>query len=115
MGGLPDNFLLRGSFWNSGYPNESRESPISERGISRSVFGESIEGHAFDVLKNDLLTSMAINDKLSETLNIFIRLSIAKTICLGGVSLLRKKSVGNSGAGKYYKGRSRLVVLRQKV
>ena len=68
LGGLPGKFPLGGSFRNFGYLGGSRESPISEFGIPRSVFAESIGGLSFGLLKNDLLTDMAINDKLSEKL-----------------------------------------------
>ena len=75
MGSLPGDVLSGGSFfWNFGYIDESRESPISEFGISRNDFGESIEGFSFCVLENDLLTSMGANRILSETLKRFYTL-----------------------------------------
>ena len=59
---------LRGAFWNFGYLGESRESPILEFGIPRTVFGDSLENTNYNVLKMDLLTSMPINEKLPDAL-----------------------------------------------
>ena len=73
-GKLPSNFLLRGSFSNFGYLNESRESPIVELEISRSDFEESIEGLSFCVLEDDLITSMSNNCLLTERLTKFYSL-----------------------------------------
>ena len=62
------------------------------------------------------LTSMAINDKLSEALKTSLYDFLPRRpFVLGGVSLFRKTSVANSGAVKNYQGRSRLAVLRQNV
>ena len=74
--------------------------------------GEFIEGRSFGVLKNDLLTSMAINGKLSETLkHLYTIFYHEDHLSLGAISLFQKTSLGNSGAGKDYQGRSRLAVL----
>ena len=59
---------MRGSFWNFGYLDESRGSPILEFGISRPVFGDSLGDTKFNVLEANLLTSIQINDKLYEAL-----------------------------------------------
>ena len=60
-----------GSFWNFCYLSESRDSPISEFGISRNGFEEAIGGLSFGLLENGLLASIGINRKLSETLKQF--------------------------------------------
>ena len=59
---------MLGSFCNFGYLSESRESPILEFGISRTVFGDSLGDIKFNVLETNLLTSMPINGKFSEAL-----------------------------------------------
>ena len=61
-------FSLRGSFRNSGYLDESRESPTSEFGISRTALRDSLVNIKFNVLETNLLTSMGINGKFDEAL-----------------------------------------------
>ena len=59
---------MRCSFWSFGYLGESRESPILEFEIPRTVFGDSLEIIKYYVLETNLLTSMQINDKFTEAL-----------------------------------------------
>ena len=68
LGGIARGFSLRGSFRNFGYHIESRERPILEFGIPRTVFEYSLGGIKFNVLDTNLLTSMQINDKFSQAL-----------------------------------------------
>ena len=63
-------FSLGGSFRNFGYLGESRESPILEFGISRTVFGDSLANIKFNALETNLLTSIQINDTFSEALKL---------------------------------------------
>ena len=94
-GKLPSNFLLRGSFSNFGYPNESRESPIVELEISRTDFEESIEGLSFCVLEDDLITSMSKHCLLAEKLKSFYRLVYPNSWDWEYL-ILKTTSVGNS-------------------
>ena len=47
---------------------KSRKSDLGVWNYPECLWGGSIEGRSFGVLKNDLLTSTAINDKLPEAL-----------------------------------------------